>query len=64
MIQIQISKIGPATIGSTTRIPATRGPQRRPASEEATTNSGSSSSFNAKTVMDAEYLRRLLVATC
>ena len=36
----KINKIGPATIGSTTKIPATREPQRRPASEEATDKQG------------------------
>jgi hypothetical protein len=50
--------MGPATIGSTTRVPATRGPQRRPASAEATTSSGASSSFSAKRVIAAEYRRK------
>jgi hypothetical protein len=36
----KINKTGPATTGSTIRIPATRGPQRLPASEEATTSRG------------------------
>src|SRR5215216_6022891 len=53
----KINKIGPATIGSTTKIPATRGPQRRPASDEPTTNKGASSSFNARTVTGAQYHR-------
>jgi hypothetical protein len=52
-----------ATIGSTTKIPATRGPQRRPASDEPTTSKGASSSFNARTVIAAEYRRRPLVVT-
>src|SRR5829696_6002251 len=36
----KINKTGPATTGSTIRIPATREPQRLPASEEATTSRG------------------------
>jgi hypothetical protein len=59
----KINKIGPATIGSTTKVPATRGRLRRPASDEPTTSKGASSSFNARTVIAAEYRRRPLVAT-
>jgi len=53
----KINEIGPATMGSTTKIPATEGPQRRPASDEPTTSKGASSSFNARTVTGAQYHR-------
>src|SRR5215211_9492734 len=53
----KINKIGPATIGKTTKIPATRGPQRLPVSDEPTTSKGASSSFNARRVTSAQYHR-------
>ena len=43
-----ISRMGPATIGMVTRIPPSRGPHRRAASDDSTTSAGASSSFNAK----------------
>ena len=49
-----MSRIGPATIGSTTTIPASRGPHRRPTSDEATTSIGASSSFRATIVTGAK----------
>ena len=46
-----INRIGPATIGMVTRIPPSRGPQRRVASDDSTTKAGASSNFNARSTL-------------
>lgn len=47
-----MNRMGPATIGSATSVPATEGPHRRPASDDPTTSNGASTSFNINSVTD------------
>jgi hypothetical protein len=51
MVQVQDQQDGIGYDWQHNEDAATRGPHRRPASEEATTSSGASSSFNARTAI-------------